>query len=73
MGLSLSSLLGLLSVIYGITALIITSHGVSDLGCQNTTVECRFSPETNGVRVEMSENQIMFGTAVFSKRNRMIF
>ena len=31
---------------------------MSDLGCQNITVECRFSPETNGVRVEMSENQI---------------
>ena len=51
-------IVGFLSVIYGITALIITSHGVSDLGCQNITVECRFSPETNGVRVEMSENQI---------------
>ena len=61
--------IGLLSVIYGITALIITSQGVSDLGCQNVTVDCKFSPETNGVRVEISENQIFsWHGCVFEKK-----
>ena len=51
-------LLGVVSMILGITALAVTSSGVTDLGCMNVTIECKIAPETNGLRIEIVEKQI---------------
>ncbi len=51
-------LLGLISMILGITALVVTSGGVTDLGCMNVTIDCKIAPETNGLRIEIIEKQI---------------
>eukprot|EP00945_MAST-04E_sp_MAST-4E-sp1_P007523 g7523.t1 len=60
--------LGFAACVGGIATLIVSSTGVNNYECTPVQMECRMEPETNGLRLEITEKQVFsWGSCVFER------